>query len=166
MPDPPIKIIPTQYDQVRALLLSDVLRIVEQTIAAQVGSKIVEDYSNACTNYTRADMSVSGLSVAEIESLLVSRRHEIIAFGVSLLRDEEAIRDDEENPEGEEQDPSETVEVHGLGTGFGINYAIYYNFLTNRTPAELRAYLKNRRIPHQAQFAKALRRVLEVSRGS
>jgi hypothetical protein len=165
MADPPIKVIPTPYDEVLALLHSDALRGVEQAIASQVGSRIIEDYSNICTDYTRGDMSVSGLTVAEIVSLLVFRGDEIIAFGIRFLRDQEASRDEEEYPEGEEQDPSETVEVHGLGTGFGIKCAIYYNFLANRTLAEFRAYLKNRRIPHPAKFARELRRVFEESRG-
>jgi hypothetical protein len=165
MPDPPIKIIPTPYEDVLKLLHSDALRTVEQAIASAVRVSIVEDYSNICTNLTRGDMSVSGLTVAEIESLLVSRRSEIIAFGVRFLRDQEATHDDEEHPEGEEREPPESTAVEGLGTGFGIKYAIYYNFLANRTPTQLRAYLKNRRIPHQARFAKELRRLFDQATG-
>ena len=163
MADPPIKVIPTAYDDVLALLHSETLRTVEQGIALEVGSRIVEDYSNVCTNYTRGDISVSGLTVAEIESLLIARRKEIVTFGIRFLRDQEASRDEEEYPDGEEQDPSETEELLGLGTGFGIKYAIFYNFLANRTPAEFRAYLKNRRVPHHAKFAKELRRVFDES---
>lgn len=161
MPDPAIKVIPTPYEDVLKLLHSDALRSVEQAIATAVRTPIVADYSNVCTNFTRADISVSGLTVGEIESLLVSRRHEIIAFGVAFLRDQDATRDEEEYPVGEEQEPPETNAVEGLGTGFGIKYAIFCNFLANRTPAEFRAYLKNRRIPHQARFAMDLRRVFD-----
>jgi len=165
MADLSIKVIPTVYEEVLTLLHSEALRTVEQAIASQVGSRIVEDYSNASTNYTRSYISVSGLTVAEIESLLSARRDEIIAFGVRFLRDQEATRDEEEFPDGEEQDPSETVEVHGLATGFGIKCAIFYNFLANRTKTDFGAYLKNRRIPHQARFAKELRRVFGEARG-
>jgi hypothetical protein len=161
MAEPAIKVIPTSYQDVLALLHSDALRTVEQAIAARVGSRVVQDYSVACSTFTQADVSVSGLTVAEIEALLLARRDEIVAFGVRFLRDEEATRDDEEYPEGEEQDPPQTEEVHGLGTGFGIQYAIYYNFLASRTAAEFRAYLKNRRVPHHARFARELRRVFE-----
>lgn len=164
MADPGIRVISTPYPQVLALLHSDALRAVEQAIAAQVGSRIVEDYSAASTSYTQAEMSVSGLTVAEIETLLVERRGEIVAFGVRFLHDEEAMRDEEEYPEGEEEEPSEPGTTLGLGTGFGVKYTIFYNFLANRTPAEFRAFLKHRRIPHHAKFAKELRRVFEESR--
>ncbi len=162
MADPAIKVIPTPYQEVLALLRSDTLRAVEQIIAAAVGSRIVEDYSSTWTSFTQADMSVSGMTVAETQSLLVAHRDQIIEFGVAFLRDEAAADDSEEFPEGQEQDPSETGAVHGLGVGFGIKYAIFYNFLAHRTPAELRAYLKNRRIPHHARFARDLRRVFDT----
>lgn len=161
MADPAIKVIPTPYQEVLSLLHSDSLRAVEQSIADAVGYRIVEDYSSTCTSYTQGDMSVSGLTVAQTEALLASRRDQIIKFGVAFLRDQAATDDAEEFPEGEEQDPSAAVEVQGLGVGFGIKYAIFYNFLANRTPAEFRAYLKNRRIPDQARFARELRRVFD-----
>jgi hypothetical protein len=162
MADPPIKVIPTPYQEVLALLRSDALRAVEQPIAAAIGSRIVEDYSTTCTSYTQADMSVSGMTVAQTAALLTSQRDQLIRFGITFLRDESATDNAEEYPDGEEQDPSETVEVHGHGVGFGIKVAIFYNFLAHRTPAEFRAYLKNRRIPHQAKFARELRRVFDL----
>lgn len=162
MAEPAINVIPAPYQEVMALLHSDALRAVEQAIASKVGSRIVEDYSTACTTYTQADMSVSGMTVAETESLLLAHRDQIITFGVAFLRDEAATDDSEECAEGEEQNPSETVEVHGLGVGFGIKYAIFYNFLAHRVPAEFRAYLKNRRIPHHTRFMRDLRRVFDA----
>jgi len=163
MADPAIKIIPTPYEDVLTLLHSESLRNVEQAIAGKLRMRIVEDYSNVCTNYTRSDISVSGMTVGEVDALLTSRRDEIVAFGIRLLKDQEATSE-EEFPEDEEQDQSEKKEVHGLGTGFGVKYAIFFNFLANRTSAEFRAYLKNRRIPNQAKFAKALRSVYEETR--
>jgi hypothetical protein len=165
MADRAINVTPTPYQEVLALLRSEPLRAVEQAIAAAVGSKIVEDYSTTCTSYTQADMSVSGMTVAQTETFLIAHRDRIISFGIAFLRDQAATDDSEEYPEGEEQDPSETVEEHGLGVGFGIKYAIFYNFLANRTPTEFRAYLKNRRIPHHARFAQELRRVFDQVKG-
>jgi hypothetical protein len=78
-----------------------------------------------------------------------------------LLRDREAPRDDEEYAEGEDQEPPESTAVEGPGTRFGIKHAIFYNYVANRTPAEARAYPRNRRIPHHARFAKELRRVFD-----
>jgi hypothetical protein len=161
MAEPGIKAIPTPFRGVLALLRSEPLRAVERAIAAQVGARVVEDYSTASTSSAQAGMSVSGLTAAEIETLLRDHGDQIVAFGVRFLRDPEATRDEEEYPEGEEQDPSGPSQALGLGTGFGILYAIFYNFLANRTPEEFRAFLKNRRIPHHARFARELRRVFE-----
>lgn len=159
MAEAAVKVIPTPYQQVLALLQSDALRAVEQPIAAAVGSRVVEDYSTACTSLTQSDLSVSGLTVAEAEALLVAERERLIRFGVAFLRDEAATAGGEEFPPGQEAEPSETVESHWLGVGFGVKYAIYYNFLARRTQAEFQAYLKNRRVPHRARFARELRRV-------
>ena len=74
--------------------------------------------------------------------------------------------DDEEYPEGEEQDALRPAEFLGHGVGFGIVCAIHYNFLANRTPGDLRAYLKNRRVPHQARTAREMRRVFDAMAAS
>ena len=160
MPDRSIKIIPIEYHQVRAILESDALKAIEEPIAAKRGLAILYDFSSASTTYTLADISVSGMSSAQLETLLREHRDRIITFGILFACDQEANRDEEEYPEGEEPDEDEDPgEVLGLGCGFGIKYAIYYNFVANRTPAELRAYLKNRRIPQAAKFAMALERI-------
>jgi len=138
-----------------------VLRELEQPVAAAVGLKVFEDLSPASVNYTLGDISVSGLTTAQIKALLTDKQEEIITFAIAVLTDQEATDQQEEYPEGEEQDPSQPGEVLGLGVGFGIKHAILFNFFANRSSAELRAYLKNRRIPHQAKFAKALRRIFE-----
>ncbi len=161
MDDPTIRVIPTPYQDVLALLRSDALRAVEQSIAVAVGSHILEDSTIASTTRIQGDLSVSGMTIAETESLLLAQRDQIIRFGIAFLRDEAATDTAEEYPEGEEQDPPKIVSVLGLGVGFGISYAIFYNFLARRTPAEFRVYLRNRRVPHQARFARELRRVFE-----
>jgi len=161
-----IKVVPTPYQEVVTLLKSDALRAVEDEIAARMNVNLLRDFSTASTSYTQSEMSVSGMSPDQIQSLLLRRREEIIAFGVRFLKDEEATKDEEEYPEGEEQDqpPREKV-VLGLGTGFGIKYAIYYNFLANRPLAEFHSFLRNRRIPQHARFAKELKRVFDEACG-
>jgi hypothetical protein len=158
-----ITVIPTAHEDVLAMLYSDALRTVEQAIASEVGTRIVEDYSTTCTTYTQAEMSVSGMTVTETESLLRSHRDQIIKFGIAFLRDKAATDDSQEYPDGEEQDPPGPGKYLGLGVGFGIKYAIFYNFLMNRTPEDLLVYLKNRRIPHHTRFAKDLRRVFDAA---
>jgi hypothetical protein len=162
MSDPIIKVIPTPYHEVLALLKSDTLRDVELPIISAIGSRIVEDYSTTCTSFTQADMSVSGMTVTQVTALLMNHQEELVRFGIAYLQDRAANHETEEYPEGEEQDPSETVEVLGYGVGFGIKIAILYHFLAHRTTAEFRSYLKNRRYPHQAKFARELRRVFDT----
>lgn len=162
MAEPAIKIIPTPYQQVLALLHTDILRVIEQAIASEIGCRIIEDYSTTCTSFTQSEMSVSGMSVSEIEAFLLAHRDQIIRFGIAFLRDEAATDNTEEYPEGEEQDRTENKQFQGLGVGFGIKYAIFYHFLANRSKEEFLAFLKNRRIPHQAKFAREMRRVFEA----
>jgi hypothetical protein len=162
MPVPSIKIVPTTYQEVMSLLKSNALRAVEEAIATQVGQRIIRDYGTAETQHTQAIMSVSGMHAAEIENYLADHRDRLIAFGVRFLRDKEATKTEEEYPPGEEQDEASGESVSlGLGSGFGITYAIYHSFLANRPVAEFRQFLQNRRIPHHSKFAKELRRVFE-----
>lgn len=165
MAEPTIRVIPTPFRAVQALLQSDTLRAIEQAIAAEIGCRIIEDDSTGSTSSTQADLSVSGMTVADAEALLLAERDSITRFGIAFLRDSAATDNTEEYPEGEEQDPPENEQFLGLSAGCGIKYAIFYNFLAHRTPAEFRAYLKNRRIPHQAKFARELRRVFDEVRG-
>ena len=160
---PAIRVIPTPFHDVLALLHSPALRAVEQAIVAKTGSRIVEDYSVTRTSMTQADLSVSGMTVAEAESLLITHRDRIIAFGVALAPDDSTDHDGE-FPEDEEQDASEPVEVLGMAVGFSVGLAITYNFLANRTASDYLAYLKNRLVPHQARTARELRRVFDAIR--
>lgn len=158
-----IKIIPTVYHEVVALLKSEALAAVELPIAARRRLKIIYDDGTASTTSIRADISVSGLTSAEIEQYLILHKEAVIRFGIRFFGDQSATSEEQEYAEGEEQDPAEGAQVLGLGNGIGIRMAIYHNFLTNRTPADLLAYLKNRRIPHAAKFAKDLARIYAES---
>lgn len=159
-----IQIIPTVYQEVLALLKSDVLAAVEQPIAAGRRLKMIYDDGTASMTYLRAQISVSGLTTADIAKYLSQNTDALIRFGLRFLGDHEATSDDQEYPEGEEQDPPGESEILGLSNGMGIKMAIYHNFLANRTLSELLAYLKNRRVPKAANFARDLIRVYGESR--
>lgn len=148
--------IPTAFQDVVALLKSAALAAVEEPLAKKRGLNILYDIGSAGAAYSMAEISVSGMTPAQIEVYLAEHRQALIDFGNRFLGDEEATADEQEYPEGEEQDPDGESETLGLGNGFGIKVVIYHNFLANRTAAELRAYLKNRRIPKHGKFAKAL----------
>lgn len=161
-----ITITPTTYQEVVSLLTSDELAAVECPIAERRRLRILRDLASTTTSYLQAEVSVSGLTVAEIRKYLALHRSSLIAFGVRFLGDGDATKEEQEYPEGEEQDPDGASETLGLGVGFGVKYAIYHNFLTNRSASDFRAFLKNRRIPKHTKFAKELVRVLAEVEGS
>ncbi|MBB3210641.1 hypothetical protein FHS27_006489 [Rhodopirellula rubra] len=135
---------------------------VETAIAAGIQMAICRDHLNTTANYTQAEISLSGLTIDQISSILRSDQSSLIDFGVRFLRDEEATEEVQEYPAGEEPDPDdvdETVTEHGLGVGFGITYAIYWHFLTNHTAKDFTEFLKKRRIPGARKFATDLRRI-------
>lgn len=154
----------TSHQEVLSLLKSDALSAVERPIAAKCRLDIIYDYGSPSTSSTQAEISVSGMATDQIEEYLTINRDLLIDFGVRFLSDKDATSDEQEYPDGEEQDPDGGSETLGYGTGFGIKVAIYHNFLANRTPAEFRAFLKNRRIPQHAKFAEDLARVFARSR--
>jgi hypothetical protein len=158
-----IKIIPTVYQEVLALLKSDTLAAVEHPIAARRHLKMIYDDGTASMTYLRAEISVSGLTTAGIEEYLSHHKDAVIRFGLRFLGDQNATSDEQEYAEGEDQDPPGESEILGLSNGMGIKVAIYHNFLTNRMPAEFLAFLKNRRIPNAAKFARDLDRIYSES---
>jgi len=161
-----ISIIPTTYQEIVSLLTSDELAGVECPIAEQCGLQILRDMASTTTSFAQAEVSVSGMTVDEIKRYLALHRDRLVAFGVRFLRDEDATKDEQEYPEGEEQDAEGESEAIGLGVGFGVKYAIFHNFLANRSAADFRAFLKNRRIPKHTKFAKELERVFAIAEKS
>lgn len=153
-----ITIIPTDQQEVIMLLKSEALAAVEQPLAAALKAEIIYDNSTTNLSLIRGEISVCGLTAGQIETYLLEQRDSVIRFATRLLQDVEANEDAEEYPEGEEPDPDDEDESEELGyaNGFGITMAIYRNFLANRSSKDLRAYLKNRRIPQHTKFAKQL----------
>lgn len=141
------------FKRVVELVGSPTLNSVEQPIADTVGLKILEP-SALTLSWTMGELSVGGIPVDEFEDYLESNRKNLIAFGIEILRDEHDLG--EEYPEGEEQDPPGDRKTLGLGAGFGITHAIFFHYTFDRTAKELREYLKNRRMPHRAKYAKLL----------
>ena len=146
-----IELQPVEFKRVADLVASQVLNSVEQPIADSVGLKILEP-SDLTLTWTKGELSVGGIPFDEFEDYLRSNRENLIDFGIAILRDQHELGD--EYPEGEEQDPPGDSETLGLSAGFGITHAIYFHYTFDRTAKELRAYLKNRRIPHRAKYAK------------
>ena len=158
-----LTVAPTSYQHVVSLLKSDALSNVERPIASKCRLNITYDHGAASVSYTQAEISVCGMTTDELADYMTNNVDALIDFGVRFMNDEDSARDEQEYPDGEEQDPDGDSETVGYGNGFGIKVAIYHNFLSNRTPSEFRAYLKNRRIPKHTKFAKELARVFAGS---
>lgn len=156
-----IIVLPTSYQAVLSLLKSTALGAVEEAIATRCGLRIIPGDGTASITYTQADISVSGLTTTQLEDYLTTNRNSLISFGARFLCDDDATSDDQEYPEGEEQEPDGESQERGHEVGFAIKIAIYHNFLANRTPAEFRVFLKNRRIPKHTKFAKELARIFD-----
>src|SRR6186713_974968 len=90
-----INIIPTAYPDVVALLKSDALRAVEEPLAAHLGLPVLRDDSVTMTSLIQAEMSVSGLTAAQIEQLLLDRRDELIRLWLRYVEDQREMADKE-----------------------------------------------------------------------
>lgn len=150
------------HNDVLALLLSGALADVESAIADRTQNTICRDYLKTTARLTQAEISLSGLSVDEISSILRDQHDSVIEFGIRFLQDEAATEDTQEYPEGEEPDPEDVDRVvanQGLGVGFGVTYAIYWHFLTNQAAKDFTEFLQKRRIPGARKFTTDLRRI-------
>ena len=145
-----------EYRQVIQLLESDALRSVEEPIAAAHRLKILADNSTVRVNRTTAELSVCGMTINEIKDCLLTNREAIIELALQIKN--KGTDDREEYPEGEEEEEGDNQSgtVLGMSRGFGLLFAIYYDFLSRRTGKEFRAFLKNRRIPRHTKYAKEL----------
>lgn len=153
-----IQVIPVDFQKIFSLLDSEELRAIEEPIAKSQNLKIIYDKSAASINLIAAELSVCGMTTDQLFKYMQDNRDQIVRLALKINEDLKDT-DEEEFPEGEEQDPSEITEVLGFASGFGLSHAIYHNFLSNRSGKELRAFLKNRRIPSHTKYAKAIEKV-------
>jgi hypothetical protein len=150
-----ITVTPVEFHDVIEILNSDALKAVEEPIAAACGLKILRDWMPIQISIAQAELSVCGMSVEECKNYLAENQASIVEFALRLLNDNTEISE-EEFPEGEEQDPSEEGRLLGISNGLGVTWTIYHQFVSRRSPKELRAFLKNRQIPFHAKYAKQL----------
>lgn len=119
--------VPTEYHEVVQLLKSTELAAVEKGISEGTATSIYHGNFSVNSNYTLAEVSVSGLTVDNITTILRDDCMSLIEFGIRFLGDEEATEGVQEYPEGEEPGPDEAdaiIEKLGLSSGIGITYAI------------------------------------------
>jgi len=150
--------------EVKQLLASPELAAVEEAIAARAGQRVHRDSVDVTYTYTQIELGFTPLTADEVSRRLREERDGLVEFGVAFLADPEATESTDEFPPGEEPGPGdegETIAELGLGCGFGITYLIYLYFLRERPRPEFTTYLKKRRIPFAAKFARDPRRVYE-----
>ena len=160
-----IQVVPIEYREVVALLDSEELRAIEEPIAAAHRLPILRDKSPVLINLTQGELSVCGMTADAIHRYLQDNRESIVRLALKMKEDI-TDSDEEEFPEGEEQDADGESTTLGLANGFGLTHAIYHHFLAHRSGKELRAFLKNRRIPFHTKFAKQLEAVFALIRSS
>jgi hypothetical protein len=150
--------------QAKQLLLSPELAAVEDAVAAQVGLRLIRDLAVTTYGPVEIDVGFTPLAFDDVLQRLRADRDLLIRFRVAFLNDPFSKDEREEYPPGEEPDPEDlpkTIEMLGLGTGFGITDVVRTYYLRERPKADFTAYLKKKRTPHAAKFARELRRIFE-----
>jgi len=153
--------------EVELLLKSEDLSFIETSIAKGCGTYVNKDHLDFTIGILRREIANSALGINSIKDLLRSKKDSIIKFGIDFYKTQAGEPHIEEYREGEEvneDEKSNVLESHGLGIGFGIKYAIYFNFLENDMQDELLNFLKAQRIPYAKDFAKTLNKVHNLYR--
>jgi hypothetical protein len=141
---------PVSPKDVAALLSSSALEHVENQIAAAVGLPICREDVSLFASLLKQEIDASGIEVNELVDLLSGSRELLVAFGTRLLHGEEQPRD------------TAAAENEGLACGFGITYAIYLHYLSNKSQQDLVQYVKVRRIPQAKKFAERLKKTYDA----
>jgi hypothetical protein len=155
--------------EVKELLASPELASVEEAIAREDGTRVSHEHVNVTYNYTQIELGFTPFTPEEVRARLRADRDLLVRFGVAFLRDRAKAEWVEEYAPGEEPDADDrprVVKVHDLACGVGITYLIYVYFLRDRPRAEFMDYLKKRRTPAAAAYARDVRRVFDLVRNA
>jgi hypothetical protein len=149
-------------EDIVALFRSAEYLALEDSISKALGERVVVD-AETMAPFAAQELSESGLTLAQLQSLLGEAGPLLIRFGVELNRGEAPFADEEEwDPEEGHQQPAGASRIsEGLGVGFGLSYMIFLAKLRVGDDVDLLRYLQGRRIPYAMRFAKRLRTYLE-----
>jgi hypothetical protein len=144
---------------VEALLRDPSYVTLERHIAEAVDQPLLPDYLDFVLPLVTNDLNETQLTLAHARQLLSNRLPEAAAFGVALIRGEDAVPDEQEwDPsEGNQQEQRHKGERVGLSPGFGLLALVYLHFLNSGRETELLALLKRRRVPHAKRFLARLK---------
>ena len=150
------------HQQARQLLQSPELAVVEEAIATRTGHRVVRGINPVVEiQSVEIDVGFTPLTFEQITASLKDDRELLVPFWTAVLGRKELPEEaDGEFPPGEEPGPadrSRTIEVLGLGSGFGIKAVVYLHLLRDCPKAELTNYLKKAHIPFAAKYGRELR---------
>lgn len=151
---------PNEFAEAGELLKGEALRTVSAAIAATRNLAVVDSNPVATLSSTMNDLWLAKLSAADVCRLLEQDKDSIVKLAVrhSRITTHDPLRDDGKFGPGEEQDPAGEAVLLGLGPDVGITWAIYFHFLRDRTPADLRSFLKKRGSRRAASFVREVTR--------
>lgn len=131
----------------------------EERVAGALKQTVYTHYKDELSKLINKEIKLSGIDEADLLTLFTEDKEDLFNFTFNAYSKEIKLDDIEEYPEGEELTEEEkpvTVERFGPSIGFGIKFAIYYNFLKNDKNAELGDFLKAMKIPYSSRFKKRL----------
>ncbi|MDX9979176.1 MAG: hypothetical protein RBU25_03915 [Lentisphaeria bacterium] len=145
--------------QTKGILDGPELHAVEAAVAASCRLKLLPDHQ---VTASQRQLALAGLTASAVVGLLVEEKDALIRFSIAVQRACQGDNPDGEFLPGEELPPeeaAETVEVLGLGSGFGLTHLCYYVLSVAEKKSELQSFLKATRIPGAAKFASQLRQI-------
>lgn len=146
------------YDEIRALLSSDELRLLNEALSERLKTPIARESNPTVTLQTVMNyVCYTGLSAVEFRTILSSDKALIVQLAATMSKGEDL---GEEYPTGEEPNENEkpmVVEELGLSRTAGVVFATSLHFVRNRSHKDLMSYLEMSRTPHRAKYAKQLR---------
>ena len=144
------------YHDVREILASEELRLLNEELCLRLRTKIAPDINlTVMLQSVMKDVCYTTLTAPQFRSLLSEDRRLIVEFAAAMSGKEDL---GEEYPPGEEQDEELLGgECLGICRSAGVGYATELHFVRDRTQQELMSYLEMSRTPHRSKYAKQLR---------
>lgn len=141
------------FADVVSLLAVPELKEIDQQVGEAIGLKIIPVESVSKWNLL-AEVSQAGFPVDEVKGALVSKKAEIVDFGIrwNRLCDQVDHGEEFDPAKGNQQEDARVVKVGGLGEGAAVTYVLFLLYAAIGQK-ELVSYLKRRRIPHASKVA-------------
>lgn len=151
-----LKIKEIPYDDVREILASEELRLLNEELCSRLRTNIAPDINpTVMLQSVMTDVCYTTLSAQQFRNLLSEDRRLIVEFAAAMSGKEDL---GEEYPPGEEQDEEPLGgECLGICRSAGVGYATELHFARDRTQQELMSYLEMSRTPHRSKYAKQLK---------